>query len=245
MSVPRLYMGAYRTLGNPPTTGRAHLPAHHPGLGHQDIGGDGGLSSAELAKHDARADDQGGDSSRAGAGAGEEGVTTGSRAGASRGASALVDHLPSLRADASKLCACAADAEDLVQETMARATAALGSFHTQKYPRGWFFMIMRGALSDQRSSSRRFHRGADAWFQALSGSEHAADSSEADSERVRVAMESLNVTLRLTVRLRLQQRTLREIGELLGIPTSTVSTRLMRARKVLRAVLEEAQESER
>jgi hypothetical protein len=143
-----------------------------------------------------------------------------------------------------KPCAAAADEGDPRPGDHARAAPALARLPHAKESRGWFFMVMRGALSDQRCSSRRFIAGL------TPGSRRCRLRSTTRTTRARItstggraAMESLNDTL-LTVRLRLQQHTLREIDELLRIPTSSVSTRLMRARKLMRAALAEEQESE-
>ena len=68
---------------------------------------------------------------------------------------ALVDVLPSLRAFARSLCRNAAEADDLVQETMLKAWSARASYIEEANFKAWTFRILRNALySNWRKSSR-------------------------------------------------------------------------------------------
>jgi RNA polymerase sigma-70 factor (ECF subfamily) len=145
------------------------------------------------------------------------------------------------------------DAEDLVQDTLFRAYRAVDRFDGA-HPRAWLLTIMRNA---HRNSGRRRRPGLlDDEDQALGllrargadGREGPAESvTEAFPDQALVdALRRLPATQRAVIALiDIDGLSYREAADLLGIPTGTVTSRLHRARRRLRARLERAWAQER
>ncbi len=127
----------------------------------------------------------------------------------------------------------AVEAEDLVQETYARAFAARvdGELHLK----AWLFRILRNTHLDlrRRQKSRRTDVGLDA--------EHApaADGSQRQmaGHDVEKALRALGEEARLAILLDLEGFSEAEIAALLDCAPGTVKSRLFRARAALREKL--------
>jgi RNA polymerase sigma-70 factor, ECF subfamily len=140
----------------------------------------------------------------------------------------------------------ASDAEDLVQESMARAYAGIRHFTPGTNSRAWLFRILSNTfVSGYRKRQREPVQVLGAEFDSLSaanaGPSRAAPSAEdavlgqfANSE-VREALTELPDCFQATVYLAdIEGYPYREVSEMLGIPIGTVMSRLHRARAMLR-----------
>ena len=140
---------------------------------------------------------------------------------------------------ARRLTGDAADAEDLVQETYARAVAGLGGFERGTNLRAWLFRILRNAQIDAR---RR--RAADPTDRAAELPEVAPASDDRELRAVAVgdveaALAALPAAAREIVLYELEGLSESEIARVLDVPVGTVKSRLSRARAALRAALAE------
>ncbi len=139
-----------------------------------------------------------------------------------------------------------ADAEDLVQETYARAYRALQRFAPGTDLKAWLFRILRNAFLDVRRRSARSpideQASAEGDADAPAAGEDAWLRGDADLERMRglvgaeieAALASLQEDSRTIVLLDLEGFTEAEVAAVMGCPTGTVKSRLSRARSVLR-----------
>jgi RNA polymerase sigma-70 factor (ECF subfamily) len=139
------------------------------------------------------------------------------------------------------------DAEDLVQETYARALRAWGQLEPGSNLRAWLFRILRNSFLDRARSARR-----QATDGALDEEATAADSDgdgwlrgDAELERlrglvgeeIRSALATLAEPARTAVLLDVQGFSEAEVALVLGCPAGTVKSRLARARVALRSRL--------
>lgn len=167
--------------------------------------------------------------------------TGGRRARASLEA-ALVDAEPVLTRIAERLCANAADARDLVQDTFERVTRQ-GLPSDVRNPCAWLAKSMHNLFIDRcRSAARRPNH------EPLAEQHADITQLEADSpepawtmitvEDVREALTELDAAYReVYVLYTFERRSYEQIAERLSIQRVTVGTRLNRARKKLREVL--------
>ena len=138
------------------------------------------------------------------------------------------------------------DAEDLVQESMARAYAGLRHFTPGTNSRAWLFRILANTfVSGYRKRQREPVQVLGAEFETFSvadaglrarrrSAEDAVLGQFANSE-VREALTELPECFRATVYLAdVEGYPYREISEMLGVPIGTVMSRLHRARAMLR-----------
>jgi RNA polymerase sigma-70 factor, ECF subfamily len=138
-----------------------------------------------------------------------------------------------------------ADAEDLVQETMAKAYAGFHTFAAGTNVRAWLFRIMTNTwISSYRSAQRRVDEVlaadvAEVWPTAAKNpsAELAVLEAMGDDE-VRDALAALPEGQRLVVYYAdVEGFRYKEIAEILDVPLGTVMSRLHRGRASLRALL--------
>jgi RNA polymerase sigma-70 factor (ECF subfamily) len=132
------------------------------------------------------------------------------------------------------------DARDLVQDTFERALSRRRQFQPGSDVRGWLLRIMHNLFIDRwrRKGREPFEHGLEYRDVPAPEVEPRPVWEEVDGERVRAALQALEPLFRQILEQRLvDQRSYREIGAALGIPTNTVGTRLRRARHKLRNVL--------
>lgn len=160
-------------------------------------------------------------------------------------------YLDALYRVARRLTRRPADAEDLVQETYARAFRGAGGFTPGTNLRAWLFRVLRNAFIDAR---RREGRGppidADADPEVAAEVPASGDGwlrGDAELERLRRvvgeeierALRALPEDARTVVLLDVEGLGEAEIAEVMGCAPGTVKSRLHRARSALRARLAE------
>ncbi|HSB19608.1 MAG TPA: sigma-70 family RNA polymerase sigma factor [Anaeromyxobacteraceae bacterium] len=142
----------------------------------------------------------------------------------------------------------AADAEDLVQETYARAFRAMERFSPGTDLRAWLFRILRNAFLDTRRRESRSPLDRDADLEAVAerpAPEEGALRGDRELERLRgivgseieAALRQLSEEARLVVLLDLEGLAEAEIADVMGCAAGTVKSRLSRGRAALRELL--------
>ena len=136
------------------------------------------------------------------------------------------------------------DAEDVVQDTFARAWRQLQRYDTARPFAPWFFTILRNVA---RNATRRDRR----WDMVPLTDETMVDDEEQgavdvlEMERIQVAVEQLSPMQRACFRLtELEGFSSSEAGDMLGVSDATVRVHAHRAKKALRARLREQRETE-
>jgi RNA polymerase sigma-70 factor (ECF subfamily) len=149
----------------------------------------------------------------------------------------LLEAIPSLNARARGLCRNPADAQDLVQDTIARALSRIHQFEPGTNLRAWLQQILfhlfvsrrRRALREQASLSRL---AAETWFASVEDSR--AFSATALSPKLAMTFDSLPNKLATVVRkIDVDELSYREVADEMQIPIGTVMSRLWRGRRRL------------
>jgi len=136
-----------------------------------------------------------------------------------------------------------ADAEDLVQESYAKALKGFASFAEGTNLRAWMFRILRNAFLNSRSGLKQKTE----YLEDETGVDEAV-AHEVTPEALFLATESQEAIFSALERLPVAHREIillcdvdemsyREIAQVLDVPTGTVMSRLARARRNLRAAL--------
>jgi RNA polymerase sigma-70 factor (ECF subfamily) len=166
---------------------------------------------------------------------------------ADRFAAEALSYTRQLYRTALRLTGNAADAEDLVQETYAKAYAGFGGFTPGTNLRAWLYRIETNTYYTRYRTRRRRPREilAEAIETAAPGRTVAVSSAEETAlarmpdTSVWDALHALPDHLRRTVYLAdAEGYKYAEIAQLTGVPLGTVMSRLHRGRKRLRACLE-------
>jgi RNA polymerase sigma-70 factor (ECF subfamily) len=140
-----------------------------------------------------------------------------------------------------------ADAEDLVQETCLRAYRHFNRFEQGTNLRAWLFTILRNGFVNQRKKARtrsnlRVALDADAAHHRFHASRRDPGwdgSVPFTRNEIQDALRRLPEEYRVTVILvGVNGLKYREVAQVMGCPLGTVMSRLFRARKMLRAMLE-------
>jgi RNA polymerase sigma-70 factor (ECF subfamily) len=162
------------------------------------------------------------------------------RAGDDGAFHALVDrHAQALYALAVRLVGNSADAEDVVQETLAGAFRGLRRFRGRSAVKTWLTQILvRQAAQHYRTVRRQRTLRLDQYEQA--GATASAQGRSDVRLDVAEAMLSLEPEFRAVIALReLEGMSYEEMAEVLSVPKGTVESRLFRARRQLRELLKE------
>ena len=145
-------------------------------------------------------------------------------------------HLHSLFRVARRFVGNAADAEDLVQDTMLRAYQAWDRYVPGTNAKGWLITILRNLfINDYRRDRRRSEilEATDAPAPVTSPS-----AEDVVDDEISRAIDALPVTLREAILLRdVEDLQYEEIATLLGVPIGTVKSRVFRGRELLKVKL--------
>jgi RNA polymerase sigma-70 factor, ECF subfamily len=135
------------------------------------------------------------------------------------------------------------EAEDLVQETYAKALRGFSSFQLGTNFRAWMFRILRNAFLSSKSGLKTTIPLEEDDPPVATPDYSTPESlllAQADRETVRTALKELPVHLREILLLcEVEEMSYQEIGQTLAIPIGTVMSRLFRARHALRKLLQE------
>jgi RNA polymerase sigma-70 factor (ECF subfamily) len=134
------------------------------------------------------------------------------------------------------------EAEDLVQETYAKALRGFSSFQLGTNFRAWMYRILRNSFLSSRTGLKTMVVLDDESEESLLPPESTTPESllltQEDRESVQQALADLPVPFREILLLcEVEEMSYQEIAETLGIATGTVMSRLYRARKALRDML--------
>jgi RNA polymerase sigma-70 factor (ECF subfamily) len=135
-----------------------------------------------------------------------------------------------------------AEAEDLVQETYAKALRGFSSFQPGTNFRAWMYRILRNTFLSSRTGLRTMvvldEENGEA-LPAETATPEALLIEQANQQMVQLAMEALPLPFREILLLcEVEEMSYQEISEALAIPIGTVMSRLSRARKALRGALQ-------
>lgn len=150
---------------------------------------------------------------------------------------------------AKRLCRSSEDAEDVTQETFARAYRAIDSFQNDRPIENWLMRIAHNTFLDhKRKQSRRLQsihesalsddRGLDSVIDPAMGPHEILARSEFAPE-LASAMRDLDADARKLVYLaHIEQMPYVEIAQALGVRVATVRSRLHRACRKLRQIVQ-------
>jgi RNA polymerase sigma-70 factor (ECF subfamily) len=160
----------------------------------------------------------------------------------------MLPHRPALLAVALRLTGNPSEAHDLVQDTYERALRRYGSFVAGTNGRAWLVTILQNLFVDRcrRASVRPAVVSIDNSL-GVAAPEPAEPEAWAaiTMEQLDVAVNQLSPEFREVFRLHaIERRSYEEISRALGIPKATIGTRLLRARKKLRALLHPGNEED-
>jgi RNA polymerase sigma-70 factor (ECF subfamily) len=136
------------------------------------------------------------------------------------------------------------EAEDLVQETYVKALRGFSSFQAGTNFRAWMYRILRNSFLSSRTGLKAtvvLDADNEEGLLPFDGATPEGILIEkADRELVQLALSELPVHFREILLLcEVEEMSYQEISETLAIPVGTVMSRLFRARKALRAALQQ------
>jgi RNA polymerase sigma-70 factor (ECF subfamily) len=160
-------------------------------------------------------------------------------------------YLDLVHAAALRITSGAADAEDIVQETYARAFASFHQFKPGTNLKAWLYRIMTNVYINNYRKAKRSPQVSDGaevedWHLARAESHSSSPTPTADSaalsrlpdRQVVAAVQSLREEARYVVYLAdIEGLSYKEIADILSVPVGTVMSRLSRARAQLRKKL--------
>lgn len=133
------------------------------------------------------------------------------------------------------------EAEDLVQETYAKALRGFSTFQAGTNFRAWIFRILRNSFLTSRTGLKTKVPLEDDAAETIASAAPTPEDvlvEQANREMVQNALSELAVPYREILLLcEVEEMSYDEIAQVLQIPAGTVMSRLHRARKALRAVL--------
>lgn len=155
-------------------------------------------------------------------------------------------HLDALYRVGLRLTGNAADADDLVQETMLKAYRSWDQYQPGTNAKGWLLTILRNSFINEYRRRTRHPETVDvdtiepfAVFQDIQEEDpQGAFFDQIVDDEVLRAIDGLPEAFRETVVLSdVEGMSYQEIGKILGIPVGTVKSRLFRARQMLQGKL--------
>jgi RNA polymerase sigma-70 factor (ECF subfamily) len=155
-------------------------------------------------------------------------------------------YYPDIFAYLRRLCGSQQDAEDLTQQTFAKAWSALGSFTNRSDFSTWLHRIAYNACVDwRRKSSKATKCQSDAWWQECM-TKDPGPSANSEQRQMAVsiyeAVNQLDTPKKDVVHLHYYQGlSLRETAAVLNVSTATVKYRLREALKMLKRAIDSKQ----
>jgi len=141
------------------------------------------------------------------------------------------------------------EAEDLVQETYAKALRGFSSFQAGTNFRAWMYRILRNSFLNSRSGLKTTVPLDEEDEVATAPGSDTPESlliAQADRKTMQEALEKLPVHFREVLLLcEVEEMSYQEIADALALPIGTVMSRLFRARKNLRTLLMQSFRGER
>jgi RNA polymerase sigma-70 factor, ECF subfamily len=138
------------------------------------------------------------------------------------------------------------EAEDLVQETYVKALKGFASFQKGTNFRAWIYRILHNTFLTSRTgvaATRTVALESENEGQVVAVSRETPESillEQADEQQIQAALEQVPAIFREVLLLcDVEDMSYQEIADTLSIPIGTVMSRLFRARKAMRAALEE------
>jgi RNA polymerase sigma-70 factor (ECF subfamily) len=143
-----------------------------------------------------------------------------------------------------------AEAEDLVQETYVKALRGFSSFQLGTNFRAWMYRILRNSFLSSRTGLKTMvaidGETEESVLPAESTTPESILIAQAGRETVQQALADLPVPFREILLLcEVEEMSYQEIAETLAIPIGTVMSRLFRARKALRDLVQKKNEGGR
>lgn len=137
-----------------------------------------------------------------------------------------------------------AEAEDLVQETYVKALKGFSSFQPGTNFRAWIYRILRNTFLTSRTGLRAtatvpLDEEDGLEIPSSAGTPESLFIDHAQEQLLQGAIEELPVNFREVLLLcEVEEMSYQEIAETLSVPMGTVMSRLSRARKALRGILQ-------